>query len=1114
MKVNSTNQKKLWNIAISASLATSAAVSIAPTANAQSIFNDVKENSQYFEAVNSLHARGIVEGYNAGEFRPNEKATRAQAAKVIALALNLELSSVKDPGFKDVSKGNWAYKYIAALENLGVVDGFGDHFKPNETITRAQMSKMITLAFNLKRENTTSPFTDVKASNWYSEYVLPLVNYKITKGTTPTTFSPNNELTRGQMALFIYRSENAVQGTTSSIISIENNKLVTTSGSYAYSTEMAKWLTKENEAALKDATITFTSDKGTITEISSITLNANGVSSSDKSGHVIFNGNQAQINSDIIVNGDYVTVKNATINGDLIIGGAVQNAFYSDSLTIKGKTIINNETSNLFKVAQSLTPSVIFNNTVMGEVQVTKTNIKLQHLGSTTIGTMTINTNATLTSDANVKIPKLFIQEGASNVVIDSNVGSLEIRSKNELKVSGKGNFENILVATKALVSLVTEGTIANLKSSEADAKINLGKNTKVTDFTPPPGKKAEDVIKNFDEVKGNVSKVNGTTNNNGNTGGSNGNPSKNFELTIMHTNDTHANLDNAAKRVTAVKEVRTQKPNALLVDAGDVFSGTLYFNEFRGQADLALMNMMDYDVMTFGNHEFDLGSSSDGHQALVNFIKDAKFSFVSSNVDFSKDEKFNGLYSVAEVSENPEDGHIYNAVIKEVNGEKIGILGLTTEETSDISSPGSVEFQNYITEAQKAVDAFEAQGINKIVAVTHIGFDDNPEYDNDQELAKRVDGIDIIVGGHSHSFFGTDSRNAATYQPVVDTTGDEPTIIVSAYQYNTYLGQLDVEFNKAGEVVKHNGKLIDIASKAEDAEAVKELKPFKDQVNATKNTPTGATAAIELVQSRGGQAVVRKEETNLGNLITDGMLAKAKQYNPNTVIALQNGGGIRATIPAGDITVGELITTLPFGNTLATMNLKGSEIIDTLEHSVSVAPGLSGGFLQVSGMKYIYDSSQPVGQRVVSVHVKDDQGNYNALNENATYVVATNAFTAKGGDGYDMLAAAYAEGRVTDLGLTDWEVFMEHVKNLGTVNPVVEERIKDIAPVTVNATSFSGTAAQPKVYNGNVIVTISGTEDVTLQHAVVKGNLIIKGGQGIVTLENVTVEGDTEFLD
>ncbi|MCA1033470.1 5'-nucleotidase C-terminal domain-containing protein [Bacillus infantis] len=586
-----------------------------------------------------------------------------------------------------------------------------------------------------------------------------------------------------------------------------------------------------------------------------------------------------------------------------------------------------------------------------------------------------------------------------------------------------------------------------------------------------------------------------------------------NFNLSLMHTNDTHANLDNAAKRATAIKEFEAGHPDALLVDAGDVFSGTLYFNKFQGEADLELMNYMGYDAMTFGNHEFDLGSTPEGHEALSKFVEGADFPFVSSNVDFPKDSYFDDIFNTEEVTSDPQDGQIYNAIVKEVDGQKVGILGLTTEETAGISSPGSVEFQNYIQEAQKAVDAFEDQGINKVIALTHIGYDDNPAFDNDLELAKAVDGIDVIVGGHSHTFLGTDSRNASTYKPVVDTTGEEPTVIVTAYQYSTFLGTLDVEFDSQGKVVNHTGKLIDIATKAEDAGAAKILKPYADVVKTIKEQPAGATAAVELVQSKDGAAIVRNQETNLGNLIADGMLKKAKQYDANTVIAFQNGGGIRAPINAGEITVGELLTTLPFGNTLATMTLKGDEVKAALEQSVSLAPGLNGGFLQVSGLKVKYDSTKEAGNRVTSVEVKNTDGNWEALNLTKDYVVATNAFTAKGGDNYKVFEAAYKQGRVTDLGLADWEVLQEYVQELVTVNPSVEGRIVDIStnqqPISVPGSEFSGSTSEPKVYEGDV--SVDATNVSKLENAVVKGDLTVAGNTS-VTFSNVEVEGETFF--
>ncbi|UGB30495.1 5'-nucleotidase C-terminal domain-containing protein [Metabacillus sp. B2-18] len=518
------------------------------------------------------------------------------------------------------------------------------------------------------------------------------------------------------------------------------------------------------------------------------------------------------------------------------------------------------------------------------------------------------------------------------------------------------------------------------------------------------------------------------------------------FELSLMHTNDTHAHIENIAKFVTAVNEVREENPEALLLNAGDVFSGTLYFNEFKGQADLEFMNLVKYDLMTFGNHEFDLGSSPEGHKALADFVKGAEFPFVSTNVDFSADENMKNLFH-DEITEEPANGQAYSGVIKEVNGEKVGFFGLTTEETATLSSPGSVVFEDYIAEAEKAVAAFEAEGINKIVAITHIGYDDNVEYDNDLELAKMVDGIDIIVGGHSHTKLDTGT--------VVnkDEAGVEkdPTLIVQASQYGEYLGTVDVEFNNEGIITNEAAQLIKVADKVENAEAAELLKKYSDQIATIRDTSTGATAAKELANPRTTAEdptapSVRNSETELGNLITDGMLAKAKQFKPNTVIAMQNSGGIRASIDAGEITLGDVLTVLPFGNTLATMNLTGAEILTALEHSVGQAPNESGGFLHVSGMKFTYDSSKPKGERVVTVEVEETEGNFVQLDPAKEYAIATNAFTAKGGDGYTVFADAYAAGRVTDLGLSDWENLRDYVANLVTVEPVIEGRIVDVA--------------------------------------------------------------------
>lgn len=520
------------------------------------------------------------------------------------------------------------------------------------------------------------------------------------------------------------------------------------------------------------------------------------------------------------------------------------------------------------------------------------------------------------------------------------------------------------------------------------------------------------------------------------------------YELSVLHVNDTHARVENFPKLVTAVENERQSRDNSLLLHAGDAFSGTLYFNEFLGQADLEFLNLMKFDAMTLGNHEFDLGVSEGGHGALVDFIKAAQFPIVSANVDFSKDSKFDGLFTDA-TETNPKDGQIYSSIVKEVNGEKIGIFGLTTEETKDIAFVDKITFENYITEAEKAVAELEAQGVNKIIALTHIGYDDNPAIDNDLLLAQNVDGIDIVVGGHSHTQLN---------EPIIvdqNTVGEDKdaTLIVQAYQYAEYLGTLDVIFNEDGVISKYNGELIKVADQVANEEALKLLAPYKEKVDEIQQQEIGVTLTEPLTNPRSSDEgneegiSVRNSETALGNLITDGMKAKAQQFTSKKVVmALQNGGGIRAAIPAGNITVGQVITVLPFGNTLALMDVTGAELKEAFETSVKNAPDENGGFLHVSGAKVVYDSSKEVGSRVVSVEYLNEAGQYVPVDNNTTYTIATNAFTAKGGDGYSVFKKAYEAGRVTDLGLSDWENLAEHLTNIESIKTTTEGRIVDKA--------------------------------------------------------------------
>ncbi|MDQ0220135.1 hypothetical protein ELQ35_22095 [Peribacillus cavernae] len=498
----------------------------------------------------------------------------------------------------------------------------------------------------------------------------------------------------------------------------------------------------------------------------------------------------------------------------------------------------------------------------------------------------------------------------------------------------------------------------------------------------------------------------------------------KDLDLTIMHTNDTHAHLEQIPRRFTAINQIRSETANSLLLDAGDVFSGTLYFNKYLGQADLEFMNKIGYDAMTFGNHEFDKTS-----QVLADFVGKAQFPIISANINFSKDSELKNLEE-NKIDDPGANGKIYPAAIEEIDGANVGIIGLTTEETTFLANPSeNIVFENAVEKARITVAELKEKGINKIIVLSHLG------YYADQKLADEVEGIDIIVGGHTHT---------KLMQPDVFNSDGEPTLVVQAGEYGNYLGRLDATFDETGKLTKWNGRLIDLTLKneagefiyAEDEWAKSRLAELSAPIEEMKKQVVGSTA----VALDGERTNVRSKETNLGNLVADAMLAKAKE-SVNATIAMQNGGGIRASMNDGDITLDEVLTVMPFGNTLVTVDLTGEEIIQALEHSVSAVETGAGQFMQVSGVRFKYDPSYPAGDRVYAVEVNAENGDA-PIEPAKVYTVATNAFIADGGDGYTMFKKAKDEGRITELFVVDYEVLNNYLSKNSPVSPQVEGRI------------------------------------------------------------------------
>ena len=492
--------------------------------------------------------------------------------------------------------------------------------------------------------------------------------------------------------------------------------------------------------------------------------------------------------------------------------------------------------------------------------------------------------------------------------------------------------------------------------------------------------------------------------------------------LTILHTNDTHAHLEpfepfgqpvqgGIARRYTAIQQVKAEGGNVILLDAGDAFQGTLFFNQWQGEAQAYFMNTLGYQAMAVGNHEFDSGPAT-----LGDFVKKASFPVLSANIDFSAEPTLAGLipaYTVIDVA-----------------GEKVGVFGLTTEETVYISSPGpNVVFNNVIESAKSTVAALNGEGVDKIIALTHQG------YSEDLVLAAAVDGIDVIVGGHSHTLLGDMEGAKGAYPTEVTSLSGDKVLVVMANEWGKYLGRLDVTFNADGKIESYGGAPIFMdESVAEDAAIVADVAAYAAPIEDLRATVVGQSS----VDLEGTRELVRSQETNLGNLICDAMLWKTAPEN--TQICITNGGGIRASIASGDVTMGSVLEVLPFGNQIATFGLKGSDVWAALENGVSMVEEGKGQFPQVGGLKFAFDPSREAGSRVLNVEVNNADGSYSPIDLNTVYKVASNDFMRGGGDGYSMFADNAIDPY--DAGAVLADAVAEYITANSPVSPGLEGRI------------------------------------------------------------------------
>ncbi|MFU8887924.1 MAG: 5'-nucleotidase C-terminal domain-containing protein [Trueperaceae bacterium] len=537
------------------------------------------------------------------------------------------------------------------------------------------------------------------------------------------------------------------------------------------------------------------------------------------------------------------------------------------------------------------------------------------------------------------------------------------------------------------------------------------------------------------------------------------------FTLRILHTNDHHSHLDGAAfdltldgtrTRVTlggfsrivrVIEQERT--PNAIVLNSGEL-NGTLYFSVYKGEPDFLVFNALGLDAYALGNHEFD-----EGDARLAELVELADFPIVSSN---ALPEPASPLWRVRD--------QILPYVIREVEGERVGIIGVLQVEKTKNSSLVSedVAFTPEIETAARMVAQLEAQGVDKIVLLSHVG------YFNDLTIARAVRGIDVIVGGDSHSLLGDaaalgeiglapivsnqtgpfagashgglQALDLGEYPTVVRGPLGDPVLVVTAWEYATALGVLDVTFDADGLVTGYQGsivlpvegpfaqpnaenQMVEVSPEAEtailaaieaspllrltspDASVEALLEPYREGVEAMKVEPIGSVE-VTLDNTRIPEPFAAGE-TPTGSYAAFVVSQAFRDTNPAIDVAIQNAGGVRTQFLSGAFTVGDAIAALPFSNTIVMLDMSGASIVTVLNQAAHYAlnTGSTGAFPYAAGLRYDVDLGGAEDAVILNVEVQDRAtGAWGPIDPEQVYTVATNSFTALGRDNYLEFAA------------------------------------------------------------------------------------------------------------
>ncbi|MCZ2498566.1 bifunctional metallophosphatase/5'-nucleotidase [Xylophilus sp. Kf1] len=567
------------------------------------------------------------------------------------------------------------------------------------------------------------------------------------------------------------------------------------------------------------------------------------------------------------------------------------------------------------------------------------------------------------------------------------------------------------------------------------------------------------------------------------------------LELTILHIDDHHSTLDGKSRtlqlqaaagaapvavatdaagfpRVTAaIESLAAQSANVLKLHAGDALTGTLYFNRAGadGEADAALMNTVCFDAFTLGNHEFDKGDS--GLKGFIDQLHKGacQTPVLSANVRFAATSALAGAAA----------GTVNKSIVVQRGGQNIGLVGLTIAgKTKASSSPDAgTTFEDETVAAQREIDALRARGVNKIVLMSHIG------YDYDKTIVAALSGVDVVVGGDSHTLLGPNTLStygvgspAGAYPTLLKNKDGKQVCLVHAWEYAQVVGELKVSFDASGDVTACAGTphvligdnftvagsaasaaqktaiLADVARSgflritAPSSAATAVLAPFKARV-ASFSASNVATVPAELCSRRvpGGIGTTDYSRSSVAcnaigevatrggdiqQLVAQAYLEVANASYGGADISLQSGGGVRVPLQ-GTVTAANVIEVLPFGNMLFRLDITGAEAKGMIEDGLEAvygSGGSTGPYPYTGGLRYDVDARAALGSRATNLEVYDAvTARWGPLEAGRTYRLFVLSFNATGGDGYKTLAAVPAARRL-DIGVLDADVFQAYI--------------------------------------------------------------------------------------